>query len=39
VQNSELLSIAKCDKAVMDFLKATDIGKFPAKSAEEADAE
>jgi len=25
----------KCDKAVMDFLIATDIGKFPPKRAEE----
>jgi len=24
----------KCDKAVMDFLIATDIGKFPPKRAE-----
>ena len=29
---SELLSIEKCDKAVMDFLVATDVGKFPAKT-------
>ena len=32
---SELLSMEKCDKAVMDFLIATDIGKFPPKCAEE----
>jgi len=25
----------KCDKAVMDFLAATDVGKFPPKWAEE----
>jgi hypothetical protein len=35
VQVSELLSMEKCDKAVMDFLIATDIGKFPPKRAEE----
>jgi len=29
VQVSELLSVEKCDKAVMDFLAATDVGKFP----------
>ena len=29
---SELLSIEKCDKAVMDFLVATDVGKFPPKT-------
>jgi hypothetical protein len=27
----------KCDKAVMDFLIATDIGKFPPKRAEEEE--
>jgi hypothetical protein len=27
----------KCDKAVMDFLIATDIGKFPPKHAEEEE--
>jgi len=31
VQVSELLSMEKCDKAVMDFLGATDVGKFPSK--------
>jgi hypothetical protein len=31
---SELLSIEKCDKAVMDFLATTDVGKFPPKWAE-----
>jgi len=31
VQISELPSVEKCDKAVMDFLVATDIGKFPPK--------
>jgi len=35
VQLSELLSMEKCDKAVMDFLIAADIGKFPPKRAEE----
>jgi len=27
----------KCDKAVMDFLIATDIRKFPPKRAEEEE--
>jgi len=31
VQVSELLSMEKCDKAVMDFLAATDVRKFPPK--------
>jgi hypothetical protein len=31
VQVSELLSVVKCDKAVMDFLPATDVRKFPPK--------
>ena len=35
VQVSELLSMETCDKAVMDFLAATGIGKFPPKCAEE----
>jgi hypothetical protein len=35
VQVSELLSMEKCDEAVMDFLVATDIRKFPPKRAEE----
>jgi hypothetical protein len=35
VQVSELLSMEKCDKAAMDFLAATDVGKFPPKRAEE----
>jgi hypothetical protein len=26
---SKLLSREKCDQAVMDFLAATDVGKFP----------
>jgi len=26
-----LLSIEKCDQAVMDFLAATDVAKFPPK--------
>jgi hypothetical protein len=25
----------KCDQAVMDFLAATDVGKFPPKQTEE----
>jgi len=28
----EMLSIAKCDQAVMDFLATTDVGKFPPKT-------
>jgi hypothetical protein len=28
VKVSELLPIEKCDQAVMDFLAATDVGKF-----------
>jgi hypothetical protein len=35
VQVSELLSMEKCDKALMDFLAATDVGKFPPKRVEE----
>jgi hypothetical protein len=35
VQISELFSMEKCDQAVMDFLAATDVGKFPPKLAEE----
>jgi hypothetical protein len=31
VQISELFSIEECDQAVMDFLAATDIGKFLPK--------
>jgi len=31
VQNSELFSIEVCEKAVMDFLAATEVGKFPLK--------
>jgi len=31
VKVSELLSIEKCDQAVMDFLAATDVGKCPPK--------
>jgi len=30
-QVSELFSMEICDKAVMDFLAATDVGKFPPK--------
>jgi hypothetical protein len=29
VQISELFSMEICDKAVMDFLAVTDVGKFP----------
>jgi hypothetical protein len=32
VKVSELLSIEKCDQAVMDFLAATNVGKFPPKT-------
>jgi len=35
VQISELFSMEGCDQAVMDFLAATDVGKFPPKLAEE----
>jgi hypothetical protein len=35
VQISELFSTEKCDQAVMYFLAATDVGKFPPKLAEE----
>jgi hypothetical protein len=31
IQISELFSIETCDQAVMDFLAAMDIGKFPAQ--------
>jgi hypothetical protein len=31
VQVSELCSIEECDQAVMDFLMATEVGKFPPK--------
>jgi hypothetical protein len=31
MQVSELLSMEKCDKAVMDFLAATDVWKNPPK--------
>jgi hypothetical protein len=38
VQVSVLLSMEKCDKTVMDFLIATDIGKFmPKRAAEEEE--
>ena len=39
VQVSELLSMQRCDKGVMDFLIATDIGKFPPKRALEEEEE
>ena len=35
---SELLSIEKCDQAVMDFLAATDVGKFPPNTSGGASA-
>jgi len=35
VQISELFSMEKCDKAVMDFLTATDIVKFLPRQMEE----
>jgi hypothetical protein len=31
IQISELFFMETCDQAVMDFLAATDIGKFPAQ--------
>ena len=31
VQASELLSMDKCDQPVVDFLAATEVGKFPPK--------
>jgi hypothetical protein len=30
-QISELFSIEECDQAVMDFMAATEVGKFPPK--------
>jgi len=38
VKVSELLSIEKCDQAVMDFLAATDVGEFPPKTSGGASA-
>jgi hypothetical protein len=35
VQVSELFSMGKWDQTVMDFLAATDVGKFPPKRVEE----
>ena len=35
MQISELFSMEICDQAVMDFLAATDVGKFPPRQAEE----
>jgi hypothetical protein len=32
---SELFSMEICDQAVMDFLAATDVGKFPHRQAVE----
>jgi hypothetical protein len=34
-QVSELFSMEKCDEAVIDFLAATDVVKFPLKPVEE----
>jgi len=31
VQTSELFSVEECDQAVMDFLAATEVGKFPPR--------
>ena len=31
VQISELFSMEECDQAVVDFLAATEVGKFPPK--------
>ena len=31
VQISELFSVEECNQAVMDFLVATEVGKFPPK--------
>jgi len=31
VEISELFSIEECDKAVVDFLSATEVGKFLPK--------
>jgi hypothetical protein len=31
MQVSELLSMEECDQAVVDFLAATEVGKFPPK--------
>jgi len=35
VQMSELCSTEICDQAVMDFLAATDVGKFPPRKTKE----
>jgi len=34
VQISELFSVEQYDKAVMDFLAAADVGKFPPRHME-----
>jgi hypothetical protein len=31
MQISELFSMEKCDKAVLDFLATTEVGKFPPR--------
>jgi len=31
MQISKLFTIEECDQAVMDFLAATEVGKFPLK--------
>jgi len=35
IQVSELFSMEKCDKAVINFLETTDVGKFPPRRLEE----
>jgi hypothetical protein len=36
---SELFSMEICDEAVMDFLAATDVGKFPPRQADDREQE
>jgi hypothetical protein len=36
VQVSELMSPEQCDQVVVDFLAATEVGKFPPKFMEDA---
>jgi len=35
VHRSELFLMPKCDKAVLDFVAITDVGKFPPQQMEE----
>jgi hypothetical protein len=35
VQISDLFSMGKCDKAMLDFLATTEVGKFPPGRVEE----